>query len=239
MNKEELLISSLKSLGLDPTEHQIDQFIKYYELLIEKNKVMNLTAITDYEDVVIKHFKDSLTVKYVLDIGQQSIIDIGTGAGFPGIPLKIMYPETKITLLDSLQKRLLFLDDVITQLDLKQISTIHGRSEDIAHDPKYREKYDICVSRAVANLSTLCELTLPFLKLHGVAIYYKADHQKTHEEIQAAKTALSNLNATLKETKTFYLTDNTQERTLLLLEKTAKTPSKYPRKAPLPSKKPL
>ena len=239
MNKEEMLISALEDLNLKPTDHEAAQFIKYYEMLVEKNKVMNLTAITEYEDVVIKHFKDSLTIKYVLDIGQQKIIDIGTGAGFPGIPLKIMFPETEITLLDSLQKRLLFLDEVITQLDLKKIETIHGRSEDIAHKSDYRENYDICVSRAVANLSTLCELTLPFLKTKGQAVYYKADIQKTKQEIKEANKAFSILNASIKEIKNFFLSGNTLERTLIVLEKSNNSPLKYPRKAPLPSKKPL
>ena len=168
---KELMEGGLDDLNLSLNSGQLEQFYDYYELLIEWNKVMNLTAITELDEVVTKHFIDSLSlIKSVDDLGEKdrTVIDIGTGAGFPGIPLKIAYPGLKITLLDSLNKRIKYLNEVIDKLGLKEISTIHGRAEDYGRDPLYREKYDLCVSRAVANISTLSEYCLPFVKIKKI-----------------------------------------------------------------------
>ena len=154
----------LKSLDIELSDNQKQQFVQYYELLIEWNKVMNLTAITDLEDVLQKHFIDSLTIVKAICPKNKTIIDVGTGAGFPGIPIKIAFPETKIVLLDSLNKRINFLNEVIHRLNLKEIRTIHGRAEDYGKNPEYREQFDLCVSRAVANLSSLSEYCIPFVK---------------------------------------------------------------------------
>ena len=152
----DLLTDTFRKINIELSDKQISQFIKYYEMLVEKNKVMNLTAITEYEDVIIKHFADSLLSYKVIDLSNvDSLIDVGTGAGFPGIPLKIVFPQMKITLLDSLKKRINFLNEVIDELGLENVECIHGRAEDFGHDAEYREQYDLCVSRAVANLSTL------------------------------------------------------------------------------------
>ena len=159
------------------SKRQKEQFDKFYNILIEWNRVMNLTAITEYDEVVKKHFIDSLSVKNVINLKEvRSVIDVGTGAGFPGIPLKIAFPHLKVTLLDSLNKRVKFLNEVIFELDLKNIETVHGRAEDVARNEKYREQYDICVSRAVANLATLSEYCLPYVKIGGNFISYKSDN---------------------------------------------------------------
>ncbi len=164
-NKTDIFIRKLKQIDVTLDQKQMERFELYYEMLIEKNKVMNLTAITEPEEVIDKHFVDSLAINKIVDLKNvKSVIDIGTGAGFPGIPLKIAFPWLEITLLDSLNKRIKFLDEVVDELRLEQIKCIHGRSEDIARQEAYREKYDLCVSRAVANLSTLSELCIPFVK---------------------------------------------------------------------------
>ena len=173
MNK--LLLDKVNELSIELNEKQVNQFIRFYELLVEWNKVMNLTGITEYDEVVEKHFVDSLSiVKAVNVMDIKSVIDIGTGAGFPGIPLKIAFPHLKITLLDSLNKRIKFLNAVIDELGLKEIHTIHGRAEDFAKQEIYREKYDLCVSRAVANLSTLSEYCLPYVNINGMFVPYKS-----------------------------------------------------------------
>lgn len=182
----ETLKRGLKELKIELNEDQIQQFVTYYEVLVEWNSFMNLTAITEFQEVIIKHFLDSLALVNAVDLRKtESVIDIGTGAGFPGIPLKIAYPHLKITLLDSLNKRIKFLNEVIQKLNLRDIETIHGRAEDFAKQAVYREQYDLCVSRAVANLSSLSEYCLPYVKVNGQFIPYKSGN--IDEEVKEAK----------------------------------------------------
>lgn len=229
-----------EELGIKLSDRQIDQFYQYYELLIEWNKVMNLTAITELDDVISKHFVDSLSlVRAVPDLEDQaySIIDVGTGAGFPGIPLKIAFPEIEITLLDSLNKRIKFLNTVIENLEIQRIETIHGRAEDFGRDIKYREQYDLCVSRAVANAATLSEYCLPFVKVGGNFISYKSG--KVDEELEAGKKAIEVMGGSVSQIVRFSLTGADAERTLVVIEKKEKTAKRYPRKAGVPSKEPI
>lgn len=224
---------------------QLDQFLQYYEMLIEKNKVMNLTAITEFDEVMKKHFVDSLSLVNVFDLnGSFSLIDVGTGAGFPGIPLKIAFPDLKVTLLDSLQKRVGFLQEVIEKLGLREIEAVHGRAEDFARPEQMREKFDLCVSRAVANLSVLSEYCLPYVKVGGKFISYKSDkvsmESEQHKtEIERAEHAISVLGGKLIEQKEFTLPSSDIYRNLVVIEKCRPTPKQYPRKAGTASKKPL
>lgn len=228
----------LKQWQIPFSEKQQEQLIVYYEMLVEKNKVMNLTAITEFEDVLEKHFLDSIAVARFLDLtGELSVIDLGTGAGFPGMPLKILFPNLKITLADSLNKRILFLNEVIDALKLEGITTVHGRAEDLAADPNYREQYDYCVSRAVANLSTLSEYCLPFVKAGGLFISYKSG--EIEEELSAAKKAIFLLGGQTKEVIPFQLDGTDISRSFVMIGKEKKTPKAYPRKSGMPSKKPL
>jgi 16S rRNA (guanine527-N7)-methyltransferase len=237
MNYSTLVLENeLKGLGIELTEHQIGQFLTYYEMLIEKNKVMNLTAITEFDEVVEKHFIDSLSIVKVADMKENlSLFDLGTGAGFPGIPLKIAFPQLKITLADSLNKRISFLQDVIKELGLENIDTVHGRAEDLARNKDYREKYDLCVSRAVANLSTLSEYCLPFVKIGGSFISYKSGN--CDAEVEDAKSAVFLLGGKVEEVNKFELGDN--ERSFIIIKKKQGTSMRYPRKAGTPAKKPL
>lgn len=220
------------------SEKQEKQFCDYYELLTEWNKVMNLTAITEYSEVVMKHFVDSLSIIEMIDMNSvKKVIDIGTGAGFPGIPLKIVFPHIEMTLLDSLKKRIGFLDTVIEQLELKNIEAIHGRAEEYARKDGYRESYDLCVSRAVANMSTLSEYCLPYVKKGGYFIPYKSG--KIDNELEESRKALFLLGGKLKNVYKFNLSDTDLSRSLIMIEKTSSTSKKYPRKAGLPAKEPL
>ena len=231
-------IKDSRELGIILTDFQIQQFNIYYEMLTEWNQYMNLTAITEYDDVMKKHFIDSISLCRAYDVYKKvSCIDVGTGAGFPGLALKIAYPELQITLLDSLNKRIQFLDAVIEKLALTGIETIHGRAEDYAKPGKLREKYDLCVSRAVANLSTLSEYCIPFVKKGGCFISYKSE--KIIEEIKAAENAISILGGEIKTQVEFMLPDSDIYRNLFVIEKKKETPKKYPRKAGLPGKDPL
>ena len=229
-------INDLKAIGIELSDEQLEQFLTYYEMLIEKNKVMNLTTITDFDEVLEKHFEDSLSLIQAVDLEKsQTVIDLGTGAGFPGIPLKIAFPNLQITLADSLNKRILFLDDVIRELGLTGIDTVHGRAEDLAKNSDYREKFDLCVSRAVANLSTLSEYCLPFVKIGGKFISYKAG--ECDEEVAASKSSVFLLGGKISDIKKFELGES--GRAFVIIEKVSGTPKKYPRKAGTPSKDPL
>ena len=228
----------LKELGITLSSEQREQFDKYYELLVEWNKVMNLTGITEYDEVNLKHFIDSLSIVRVIDMNSvKRMVDVGTGAGFPGIPLKIAFPDTEILLLDSLNKRVKFLNEVISQLGLKKITAVHGRAEELAKNKSYREGFDLCVSRAVANLSTLCEYCLPFVGITGYFCSYKsADSDK---EIKNSENAVKILGGEIKSVDKFNLPGTDMGRAIVNVEKIKNTPKKYPRKAGLPAKEPL
>lgn len=226
-----------EEMGVLLSDGQIQQFQRYYELLIEWNSFMNLTAITDFEEVLKKHFLDSISIVKSADINTvQTLIDIGTGAGFPGIPLKISFPHLNVVLLDSLGKRVKFLNRVIEELSLKDIEAVHGRAEDFARDPKYREKFDLVVSRAVANLSSLCEYCIPYTKQNGMFISYKSGN--IEEELQTAHRAVEALGGKLETVCRFSLLD-VGERSLIAIKKIKCTPKKYPRKAGVPSREPI
>lgn len=230
--------SGLNKLEIDLSEQQIQQFLDYYEMLIEKNKVMNLTAITEFEDVVEKHFLDSLSLVQQIDLQQElQVLDLGTGAGFPGIPLKIAFPKLNIVLMDSLNKRINFLNEVIEALKLENIAAVHGRAEEMARKPEYREKFDLCVSRAVANLASLSEYCLPFVTQGGAFISYKSG--EIEEEVTQSKKAVFLLGGKIESVKKFRLVETDAERSFVQIRKVKKTPKTYPRKAGTPSKNPI
>ena len=238
------MIADLNTFGVEISDKQLQQFHTYYELLVKWNEVMNLTAITDFEDVCKLHFVDSISACQFFDFSSDdySLIDIGTGAGFPGIPLKIVFPNLRITLFDSLNKRLNFLNEVIDKLDLNDqgsIVTLHGRAEDFASTKKdsLRETFDIAVSRAVANMSTLCEYCLPYVKVGGNFIAFKSE--KASEELGKAKGAIHLLGGKLSSSNEFILPDSDYSRTICIVNKVEPTSKKYPRKAGVPSKSPL
>ncbi|MCM1086516.1 MAG: 16S rRNA (guanine(527)-N(7))-methyltransferase RsmG [Muribaculaceae bacterium] len=235
-------LEDLKDFGITLSEAQLCQFMRYYELLVEWNQKMNLTAITDFDEVCKKHFIDSLSLVrvdcYNFNINApMSVIDVGTGAGFPGIPLKIAFSDLEITLLDSLQKRVTFLQTVIDELSLDGIKVIHGRAEDFAKRDKLREKYDLCVSRAVANLTVLSEYCLPYVKVGGNFISYKSE--KITEEMKDAKKAIITLGGRVEKQVEFMIPHSDIYRNLFIIYKEKSTPAIYPRKAGLPAKKPL
>lgn len=228
----------LETFGIVLTYRQKEQFDRYYELLVEWNKVMNLTGITEYEEVCLKHFTDSLSIAGIKNMNKvNTMIDVGTGAGFPGIPLKIAFPHIRTVLLDSLNKRLKFLNQVIEELDLEDIVTLHGRAEDHARKADYREQFDLCVSRAVANLSTLSEYCLPFVKKNGSFVPYKSGD--ADDEINQAKEAIKILGGDISEINKFLLPGSDIGRSLVDIKKIKNTPFRYPRKAGIPAKEPL
>ena len=234
----QILEQKLGELGIKQDQNQLERFHKFYQLLIEWNKVMNLTGITEYEDVVEKHFVDSLSIIKAIDLSRiHTVIDVGTGAGFPGIPLKIAFPHLRVVLLDSLNKRIKFLDEVISQLGLTEICTIHGRAEEYARKEEYREQFDLCVSRAVANLSTLSEYCLPYIQVGGIFIPYKSG--EIDDEVEQSKKAVRILGGNIKDVMKFELPGTDIHRSFVLIHKEQHTQKKYPRKAGIPAKEPL
>ena len=234
----EIFESKLNELGITLTDNQKEQFVKFYELLVEWNKVMNLTGITEYEEVNEKHFVDSLSIVKAIDINKvETVIDVGTGAGFPGIPLKIAFPHLKVVLLDSLNKRIKFLDTVINELGLQDIKTIHGRAEDFAKQVDYREQFDLCVSRAVANLATLSEYCIPYVKKDGLFVPYKSG--EIEDELEQSKKAVHVLGGKIQDVVKFQLPGSEIGRSFVIINKLQNTAKKYPRKAGLPSKEPI
>lgn len=234
------LKKDLNEFGIELTAEMEEQFLLYYNMLIEWNSFMNLTAITDFDEVLKKHFTDSVSlIRAIPDLGEKNyrMIDIGTGAGFPGIPLKIVFPNISVVLLDSLNKRVNFLKEVISKLQLTDITAVHGRAEDFAQNKEYRESFDLCVSRAVANLATLSEYCLPFVKKNGRFISYKSE--KVSEEFEISGKAISVLGGEYENQVTFELPDSDIYRNLFVIKKKSATPGKYPRKAGLPSKEPI
>ena len=235
-NLKKRFLELANKININLTENQIEKFHKYMKLVLNWNEKINLTAITDEDEIILKHFVDSLTVlKYINE--NDKIIDVGTGAGFPGIPIAIMMPNVKITLLDSLNKRINFLNEVIRELDLKNIETIHSRSEDCGKDFLFREKYDIALARAVANLSTLSEYLLPFIKIDGKMICMKGSNLE--EELKNAEYAIKELGGEFVLKDEFELPDSDIKRNIIIVEKVKYTPKIYPRKAGLPSKEPI
>lgn len=231
-------VDNCKNMGISLSEQQQEQFLRYYEILIEWNSFMNLTGITEFDEVMKKHFEDSLELVRVFSIKDiHTLLDVGTGAGFPGIPLKIAFPHLRVVLLDSLGKRVKFLNHVIEQLGLQDIKAIHGRAEDFARDSMYREQFDVTVSRAVANLSSLSEYCIPYTKINGFFISYKSG--KIEEELEQAEKAVSVLGGKVQNVDKFILSDTDMERSLVVIRKVKETPKKYPRKAGLPSREPI
>jgi len=218
------------------TNRMLEQFEDYMKLLLEWNEKINLTAIIEEDDIILKHFLDSLTIsKYIKE--NKSIVDVGTGAGFPGLPLKITREDVKVTLVDSLNKRIKFLEDVIEKIELKKIETLHYRAEEFGQNKKYRESFDIATSRAVANLSTLVEYLLPLVKVGGICICMKGS--EIQEELENSKKAVKILGGQIEKVEEFTLPGSDIKRNIIIIKKISSTPSKYPRKPGTPSKDPL
>lgn len=236
MNFEEKLKNKIQQLNIKIEDIQINKFHKYMQLLLEWNEKMNLTAITQEDDVILKHFVDSLTIQKYLKTGDY-IADIGTGAGFPGIPLNIINDNMNYVLVDSLNKRINFLNEVVNQLELKNIETVHSRIEEFGQNKKYRESFDVITSRAVANLSVLLEYMLPLTKIGGICICMKASN--TEEEIKESEKALEVLGGTIEKVEKMILPDSDIERNIIIVRKQKNTPNAYPRKAGTPSKEPI
>ena len=232
----EELLEKASVLGVRFSVEQMEQFYKYMNLLIEWNEKMNLTAIIEPSEIILKHFIDSITILKDIKDGS-TVVDVGTGAGFPGIPLSIMNPTLKITLVDSLNKRLIFLQEVIKELNLKNVELIHARAEEFGRNKKYREKFDIATSRAVANLATLSEYLLPLVKINGQAISMKAGNAS--QEIEEAQKAIKTLGGHINRIDEFYLPQTDIARTIIIIDKIKETPNQYPRKAGTPSKEPI
>ncbi len=239
MNIEEfkkIMIFYGEKIDIKFTEEQLNQFYEYMNLLLEWNEKINLTAITDPNEVILKHFIDSLTInKYIKE--NSTLADVGTGAGFPGIPLKILRPDLKITLVDSLNKRINFLNEVINKLNLVNIETVHSRIEDFGKDKKYRESFDFVTARAVANLAVLSEYLLPIAKVGGQCVCMKGS--SVEEELSNGKNAIKVLGGKIKNIDEFVLPDSDMSRNVIIIDKIKNTPNKYPRKAGIPVKEPL
>ncbi len=238
MNSSLILQEGSKKLGFNLQSKQISQFLKYMELLVEWNEKINLTAIVEEEDILIKHFLDSLSCVKIPEIKDgMRVIDVGTGAGFPGIPIHIYYPDIQLTLLDSLQKRIKFLQEVYHHIEIKNVQYEHGRAEDFGNNVKFREKYDIALARAVAELSTLCEYCLPFVKVGGYFICQKGPN--VDEELKNAKRALKILGGEVTERIDVKLPFRDIKHNIIVIKKIKQTPTQYPRKAGTPTKNPL
>lgn len=240
-NKINYIFEMFNKNNISLSRLQCEQFLLYYELLVDWNSRINLTTITDFEEVVLKHFIDSSALLALKDVSRETIkgqvIDVGTGAGFPGIPLKIVDPSLKVTLLDALNKRILFLQCVCDNLKLKDVKLIHMRAEDAAVNPLYREKYDVCVARAVANMSTLSEYCLPFIHKSGYFLAYKSGD--INEELNEARKCIKIMGGEIKKIERFSLPDSDIARSMVMIRKVENTPKKYPRKAGLPGKHPI
>lgn len=237
MNPEQFR-QALSEQGIELTAEQMNQFAIYYETLVEWNEKVNLTAITAEEEVYLKHFYDSITPAFYQDFsGEQTICDIGAGAGLPSIPLKICFPQLKVTIVDSLQKRIVFLNHLATALDLEGVSFYHDRAESFGKNAKFRENYDIVTARAVARMSVLSELCLPLVKKNGIFVALKG--AQAEEELEIAKNAIELFGGKTIDQKTFTLPQEDSERTIYWIEKRRKTPKKYPRKPGTPNKNPI
>ncbi len=241
MYDDDILKRGLDALGLELTADRLDRLHTYYEMMVETNKVMNLTAITDYSEVCVKHWLDSLSLSKVLpelNLGETvSLIDVGTGAGFPGIPLKIFHEDWKITLLDSLGKRVRFLEQVTEACGLTDVTCVHGRAEEFSRKPEYREQYDLCVSRAVTRMASLAELCIPFVKVGGYFVPYKAGDSET--EIKEGTKAIRAMGGEIVNTESFVLPESDHNRVLVVVKKKVTTLPKYPRGGGKPMKAPI
>ncbi|BAC15445.1 glucose-inhibited division protein B [Oceanobacillus iheyensis HTE831] len=236
--KPEQFVHALKEKGINLSEKQTEQFYIYFQELVEWNQKVNLTAITDQEEVYVKHFYDCVTAAFYHDFNQEiSICDIGAGAGFPSIPLKIVFPQLKITIVDSLKKRITFLNHLATKLELSNVAFYHDRAENFGKNKTFRESFDIVTARAVARMSVLSELCLPLVKKNGVFIAMKGAQAK--EELEVGKPAIELLGGEVEEIHTFSLPIEESERSIILISKKRQTPKKYPRKAGLPNKEPI
>lgn len=239
MEKEkfkELMCFYGEKIDIKFNDKQLNQFYEYMNLLLEWNEKINLTAIIEPREIILKHFIDSLTINKYIE-KNKTIADVGTGAGFPGIPLKIYRSDLNVTLVDSLNKRINFLNEVVSKLDLKDINTVHSRVEDFGKDKRYREKFDYVTARAVANLSTLSEYLIPISKVNGKCICMKGS--EIEEELENSKTAINILGGKIEKIDYFELPDSDISRNIIIIDKLKNTPNKYPRKAGLPSKEPL
>lgn len=237
--KTEDFIQMLSDKGITLSDQQIKQFELYFETLVEWNEKMNLTAITEKSDVYLKHFYDSITAGFYYNGFHDAVhvCDVGAGAGFPSIPLKIVFPDLKVTIVDSLKKRIHFLEHLASQLELKEVNFIHDRAETFGQNKAYRESFDIVTARAVARLSVLSELCLPLAKVGGTFVAMKAASAK--EEIEAGKKAVSLLGGKIQTTHSFLLPVEESERNIIIIEKEKPTPKKYPRKPGTPNKEPI
>jgi len=237
MNEEQFTFA-LKEHGIELNDVQRGQFARYFELLVEWNEKMNLTAITDEPSVYLKHFFDSISLAFFIDLnGKKTICDVGAGAGFPSLPLKICFPELEVTIVDSLNKRIGFLEHLAEELKLEKVNFVHSRAEDFGQDKKYREKFDVVTARAVARLSVLSELCVPLVKKSGLFISMKG--AAADNELNDAKKSLSVLGAEMRETHSFTLPIEDSERSIFVFTKVKSTPGRYPRKPGVPNKSPI